>query len=397
MTRFPSVSLAIDNCFASKRWTRPREWMELARQFGLQYVEASADTEADPLYCGEEYMEDWVDEVSRCERETGVKVVNLYSGHGTYSTLGLGHTDERVRQRLLDSWVKPMIRAAARLRAGLGFYCHAFPDAVLQDPSSYAEQLEQLYDRLSQVAAYAAAQGVGAVGVEQMYSPHQVPWTIAGARDLICKVFSKSRSPLYLTIDTGHQTGQRRFVRPSASTVIEQAKLSSASGEMASLWLGSRAAHDHFDRCVRNGGAVPGEDLSFIMADMDRHPFMFSQPEDADAYSWLASLGCFSPIVHLQQVTGASSSHLPFTAQTNVKGIIHPDRVLRTLMESYLHAPPAELPAQTGEIYLTVEVFSGTAQTYREIESNLRATVEYWRRFVPEDGTRLDSLARPRA
>jgi len=223
------------------------------------------------------------------------------------------------------------------LRAGLGFYCHAFPDAVLQDPHCHAEQLEQLYDQLSRVAAYGAAQGATAVALEQMYSPHQFPWTIAGARDLICQVFRKGRSPLYLTIDTGHQTGQRRFVRPSASTVIEHAKLRGASGGTTSVWLGSRAAHDCLDTCVRNGGAVSDEDLSFIMADMDRHPFLFSQSDDADTYSWLESLGCFSPIVHLQQVTGDSSSHLPFTAQTNMTGIIHPDRVLRSLMKAYLH------------------------------------------------------------
>ena len=158
------------------------------------------------------------------------------------------------------------------------------------------------------------------------------------------------------------------------------------------MWLGSRAAHDRFDGCVRNGGEVSEEDLSVIMADMDRHPFLFSQPDDADTYSWLESLGCFSPIVHLQQVTGTASSHLPFTPRINMTGIVHADRVLQSLMKSYLGTPPAELPAQTGEIYLTVEVFSGTSQTYREIESNLRETVEYWRRFIPEDGTRLDSL-----
>src|SRR5208337_321025 len=96
---FPRVYLAIDNCFASKRWTQPMEWMEFVQRAGLNHVEASADTEADPLSCGEEYMKDWTEEVARCEKSTGVKVVNLYSGHGTYTTLGLCHTDKRVRQR----------------------------------------------------------------------------------------------------------------------------------------------------------------------------------------------------------------------------------------------------------------------------------------------------------
>ena len=98
--KFPRIHLAIDNCFASKRWTEPREWLALASSMGLRNVEASADTEADPLYMGSEYMADWIGEVTRCEKDSGVKVVNLYSGHGTYTTLGLGHQDCRVRDRM---------------------------------------------------------------------------------------------------------------------------------------------------------------------------------------------------------------------------------------------------------------------------------------------------------
>src|SRR5208283_4669039 len=127
-SKSPRIHLAIDNCFASKRWTEPREWLDLCGSMGLKYVEASADTEADPLYMGSEYMEDWTAEVARCEQDSGVKVVNLYSGHGTYTTLGLAHHDRRVRDRIRDLWLRPMLAAAEKLHAGLGFFCHAFPD-----------------------------------------------------------------------------------------------------------------------------------------------------------------------------------------------------------------------------------------------------------------------------
>ena len=49
----PKLSLAIDNRFASKRWTRPADWMQLIKDLGITLVEASADTECDPLYLGE--------------------------------------------------------------------------------------------------------------------------------------------------------------------------------------------------------------------------------------------------------------------------------------------------------------------------------------------------------
>jgi hypothetical protein len=389
---FPALSLAIDNCFASKRWTRPAEWMELARRLGLSCVEASADTEADPLYTGPEYMEDWVEDVLRCEERSGVRVVNLYSGHGTYTTLGLAHTDARVRQRMRELWLKPMIRAAAKLHAGLGFFCHAFPEAVLQDPGLYSQQLALLEDQLSEAACYGAELGLDVVAVEQMYTPHQVPWTIEGARGLIGEVKAKGGFPLYLTIDTGHQVGQHKFIRPEPAHISKMAREGEGTADGRGIWLGSRRAFDRFEECVRNGGAVSDEDIAFITADMDCHPYLFSASQDGDCYAWLESLGCYSPIIHLQQVTGGVSAHLPFTAQMNSKGIIHPEKVLRSLLQSYLRPISNHLPPRSLQIYLTLEIFAGTSETQGEILKNLRESVDYWRRFIPKDGMRLDEL-----
>lgn len=75
----PEIFLGIDNCFASKRWTNPMDWMNVIKDLGLVYAEASADTECDPLYMGPEYMHDWIDEVKRCSEKTGVVVKNLSS------------------------------------------------------------------------------------------------------------------------------------------------------------------------------------------------------------------------------------------------------------------------------------------------------------------------------
>ena len=59
MQKNPKIYLAIDNCFASKRWTDPEKWMNVIKSLGLNYVEASADNECDPLYLGSEYMKRW--------------------------------------------------------------------------------------------------------------------------------------------------------------------------------------------------------------------------------------------------------------------------------------------------------------------------------------------------
>jgi hypothetical protein len=120
------VYLAVDNCFASKRWTKPSEWMEVIKEAGLYYIEASADNECDPLYTTPDYIKDWIKEIKEYSDKTGVKVVNLYSGHGTYTTLGLAHTDKRIRDRMLNEWLKKMVKAAINLKAGMGFFAMHF-------------------------------------------------------------------------------------------------------------------------------------------------------------------------------------------------------------------------------------------------------------------------------
>ncbi|WP_010256406.1 TIM barrel protein [Treponema primitia] len=172
---YPRIYLAIDNCFACKRWTRPKEWCELIAQLGIGYVEASADTELDPLFMGPEYLVSWVEEVQRAQAATGVRVANLYSGHGTYTTLGLTHTDPRVRRRMLDHWFKPMVAAAAQLGAGLIFFAHAFVHTALQNAVLYREAIDVLEQGLIEVNQYAVAIGCENISIKQMYSPHQYP------------------------------------------------------------------------------------------------------------------------------------------------------------------------------------------------------------------------------
>lgn len=94
---------------------------EKIKELGIHYIEASADTELDPLYMGHTYLYDWVRQVREAEAKYGVKVANLYSGHGSYTTLGLTHPDGHVRRNLIDNWFFPLLRAAAELDAGAGF------------------------------------------------------------------------------------------------------------------------------------------------------------------------------------------------------------------------------------------------------------------------------------
>jgi sugar phosphate isomerase/epimerase len=389
---YPEIYLAIDNCFASKRYAEPDEWMGLIRDLGVINIEASADTELDPLYMGRNYLRRWVDKVQHASAKYGVSVCNLYSGHGTYATLGLAHADPVVRDRLLNKWMKPMMEVAANIEAGLGFFCHAFGNRALQDPCTYNSVKDDLIDTLAEIARFSGKVGCKSVGLEQMYSPHQIPWTIKGARDLIREVSERSEKPLYITIDTGHQSGQDRYLRPTEDILIramEQYQVNSLVTDQ--LWLGPDSAFELLESCEAMSTQQYTELVQSILNEIEAYPFLFAEPEDSSPYMWLQELACYSPIIHLQQTDGKSSAHMPFTSSNNENGIIEGRAVLKAIKTSYENNLNLEIP-KVEKIYLTIEVFPPTASINYYTLRELHETIAYWRQFVPEDGKKLNEL-----
>lgn len=370
---YPKIYMAMDNCVFYKRWTSPAAWAERMSELGVAYIEASADTELDPLYMGGEYLADWVENVREAEAKYGVKVCNLYSGHGTYSTLGLAHTDERVREHILRDWFFPMVETAGRLGCGMGFFTHAFAHEILQSRAEYDRYVGILTENLARVNEYAGGVGCGKLGIEQMYTPHQYPWRLKDTRELMRNVTKRSGRDFYFTEDTGHH--HTKFIRPAALP----------AGSLCGAWLGSDAAF----ALAKSGGAEAWADIE---RDMDENPQLFALESDGDCYETLRILGCYSPIVHLQQTNGSVSAHLPFTAEENAKGKINGADVLRAIKQSYDSAEEADMPVRTDEIYLALELFSGTTSIMRDVLEDCAQSVEYWRKFIPSDGMALDEL-----
>ena len=50
------------------------------------------------------------------------------------------------------------------------------------------------------------------------------------------------------------------------------------------------------------------------------------------------------------------------------------------------------LPQRCTEIYLTLELFSGTTSIMDEVMLELEQSVHYWREAIPHDGMPLDDL-----
>lgn len=383
---YPRIYLAIDNCFAYKRWTEPDEWAGIISDLGVFYIEASADTELDPLYMGKEYLADWTKRVKEAEAKYKVKVTNLYSGHGTYSTLGLAHTDARVRERLTEQWFKPMIDIAVQLDAGMGFFAHGFSETVMQDPKLYESFYKNLVASLGCLAGYGAQKGCREIGLEQMYTPYLVPWTIDGTKALLGDVKELSGRDFYFTEDVGHH--HTKYTAPTR----EQIKEAVIRGEKQ-IWLGPDRAYEIYERAGKRG-SISESELDQIEELIKEGGRFFAKKEDGDCYEWLRRLGRYAPIIHLQQTDGRASAHKPFTKAENAAGIIKGKAVLEALKQSYDRETEDEkMPKPCRQVCLTLELFSETAQTSREILRNYEESVRYWRKWIPEDGMRLDELA----
>jgi hypothetical protein len=108
----PQIYLAIDNCFASKRWTRPADWATLIADIGISYVECSADTECDPLYMGKEYTKRWINQTKDACKKAGIPLAvtalsdrakDLRQAELTAMAVVIGSEGQGVRKEILES------------------------------------------------------------------------------------------------------------------------------------------------------------------------------------------------------------------------------------------------------------------------------------------------------
>ncbi len=378
MNGYPRIHLAVDNCFAVKRWVEPRDWMEKVYEIGgITQIQASTDNEIDPTHNTKAFRSEWVDEVKKCGRQYGFKVASFYSGYAEYRTAGIASLHESKRKALISRYFEPVVDIAAELNAQVGNTLGAYSEPVLQDPVLFARVDSYVENSLVKMARYAGRKGV-LFGYEQMYTPTQGMWTIDGCIRRMKDVYAKAGFPMYITIDTAHQAGQHLFLRPSQSDIADMQE----TGDMSRFRLP--------DAVIRSIRAK--EDPQRIAAMLDSYAYWFAGPKDADVYEWLAAAGCYSPIVHLQQTDGTYSAHRPFTQKYNESGIIHPQKVLKAIRTSYEAAASEGMPPKVTYILLAFEIFFGVCDSAETIIESMRESVQYWREYLPRDGMTLDQI-----
>lgn len=386
----PTISIGIDNCFAIKRWVTPAEWARVIREMGMRYVEGVADLEIEPLLTPKSCHDDWIEQVNEQQARHGIDVVMMYSNDSTYDTAGFTHPDGRIREHFVEQWFAEFLRITGAIGAAAGYYVQGIAEAQLYDPLQYRKALDDSYACIARVGALARQNGVRTVALEQMYTPHQPPFTIDGMRRLMRKMLRDGHAPLYLTEDVGHHSPL--YLPPNEQTLRSGFARYCADGYIP-LWLGSRHAQALFaaERSMGQTQLRP-QTIRAIEEDVACNAHLFAQEQDTDCYQWLRQLGAWSPVIHLQQTDGCHSSHTPFSEEANETGIIHPVKILRALRECYDQPEDATLPPRCAAIYLIQELYLSTRDIGYQGLHRLAASTDYLRRFIPRDGMRLSEL-----
>lgn len=388
---YPRVYLTLDNCFAIKRWVTPKEWIPLIQKIGFTSVQASFDNEIDFLYSPDWYLDQWFEELEQQEKYSNLKADTFFTGYQTYRTAGLGHPNDQMADYLKDEWVKKALNRLGKRGSHMGMSFFSIPDNVLQDPDKYNIHRNKIIDRLRDIGRCAEENGIYFC-IEAMYAPHQPPWTIAGAKRLLKDCAGEGNGPVYITIDVGHMIGQKKFQMPVVEELAESIKNDSPDQKEQKLWLGAVHTLELWNQAIKSKDYSENT-LQSILDDMKRYPYLFSDEKaDWDPYGWLEELGCYSPIIHLQQTDGVTASHAAFTEKENRKGIIEGEKLLRAIAKSYERDSELGMPEKCSKIYLAFEIFAGNTEYREDIIKKLMETFQYWSRFVPENGTRLDEL-----
>ncbi|MDE2125916.1 MAG: sugar phosphate isomerase/epimerase [Armatimonadetes bacterium] len=322
-----TVQIAVNGAFLTRRWEEPDNWMRLTRECGFPAHSFCADV-LDPFFSGDSsFRTEQAVAARQAADRYGVTICDLYTGMATHRFHGLSHSDARARDRMCR-WIEDAAGLAHEMGTDLvGGHWDALSVEVLANPVLRAEATNRLHETFRSLSRTLTASCLRGLMQEQMYIPSEMPWTLNECQTFLQAV-NESRGdavPVGVTLDVGHQAGR------------------------------------HY--------GLSGPDL--------------------DYGEWLRRFGACSEVIHLQQTTPDASHHWPFTAEFNRLGHIRMERVLETLFESHAawsSNPISNVLPRAPRHWLVLEVIPGSTKTETALLSELTASAEYLRRYVPESG-----------
>ncbi|MCD6350660.1 MAG: sugar phosphate isomerase/epimerase, partial [Armatimonadetes bacterium] len=233
---------------------------------------------------------------------------------------------ERMKQWLYDCWDICLAMGTDRW----GGHVDAVPVEVMEDPAAYEERIRRLHQTWRELAVVAKDKGMGAIFVEQMYIPSEVPWTLQQTEDFLIAVNQNNDDgvPVYVTIDVGHMAGS----------------------------------------CY----GLAGPDLDYA--------------------EWIRRFAPWAEVIHLQQTTPDASHHWPFTAEYNERGHVRMERVMEALAEAHRQAensPVSEALEPLDHHYLILELVPGSTKNEETLLREMKESAEYLYQFLPREGMTL--------
>ena len=196
------LRLAINNCFAVKRWPLADEWAQIvAGELGLDSVQHSLDLV--DLGAGESEQEAQAEEVRNACARAGLVVHSVFTGLAAYSSNMMLAPAPDARRRAAGYWAAA-IRFAARLEAtSVGGHLGSLSRADADNPERRAALWDELDEHLESLRRLAGERGVAALLVENMACERE-PSTMGEMRSLMREREGR-RAAVRLCLDVGHQ------------------------------------------------------------------------------------------------------------------------------------------------------------------------------------------------
>jgi hypothetical protein len=329
MGRSVRLQIGVNGAFITRRWEKPENMMRLTAETGFACHEFCADV-IDPFFMGpRDFLLEMAAEVRAWAAHYGVYITDIYTGMATHRFHSFGHSrpepGQRMREWLDICWDLCLAMGTDRW----GGHVDAVPAEAFDDPAAYEAVVAKLQHTWREMAVVAGDKGLGAIYVEQMYTPGEVPWTLAQQEDfLIATNQDREGVPVYTTVDVGHMAGM------------------------------------HY--------GLAGEEL--------------------DYRAWLRRFAPWSEIIHMQQTTPDGSHHWPFTPAYNERGHISVEAVLEAIQEGHAAAdksPVSEVLEPVDRHFLIFEIIPGSTKREDLLLEEMRVSAEYLHGFVPKEGMEL--------
>ena len=200
MTRF---TLAINNCFAVKRWPEPEDWSRIVvKDLGLNIVQFSYDL-LDPR-TKEPALSVMIGKINRATRKFGIKIHSTFTGLAAYSYNLLGHPDPLMRADAFD-WYVHAIGVASSLNAmATGGHIAALSWSDYLNNEKRNKMMNIIVENIVKLSIIAKNKGLKMLLWEPMPVVREPPHTINEAKMLLERANEDSEVPIRLCIDLGH-------------------------------------------------------------------------------------------------------------------------------------------------------------------------------------------------